>query len=114
MDEDRSKTSSEFAVSAGADTKEAAQEALGAMRDDFSLQSGALRKVFLGETRFETPKQDQEMAIIIGSYLDRLAFHMHVQSLICARLDGLDTESMTEELERFIDKTKPLEKPPEI
>lgn len=109
MSEDRNETDVRHSFNSHADdeTKIKAQQALNALMNAYTEQSATLSNVLRGYTRSSSNGSDQKMADKLIVHLDQLAFHIHLQSLVCAQLDGVDTKDMATEIEKFIQDTRP-------
>lgn len=93
----------EFQSTAQADTKHGALEALNNLCEEYKRQSEILAKVAMGKTSLGSGEQELVMADKMRAHLKNLGFQIHVHSLICARLDGVNVQPMIDDIQKLID-----------
>ncbi len=100
-------TSTAFNAEADKETKTEALQALKVLMSSYTKQSDILSQVVRGATKYTNGSTDKVMADKLKEHLAQLSCHIHVQSLICARLDGVDVSGVMTEIEQFINKIHP-------
>jgi len=96
-----------FNTAASEETRKDAKKALDKLVQEYIRQSKVLSNVVTGHTRYSSDSPDRAMADKLTEHLQVMGFQISMQTLVCARLDGVDVDGMTTEIKDLIERQAP-------